>query len=202
MIWKFIENLIYHFLCRWRRKFFLWLQAIGFLLLTDMIEECKERVLQVLVVEVDGGNSSSTSVYSHLLAIRPIKSIQFNVSSRFLTDMYSRIHYIHMQYLKCILTNSGMYLLSVSTLEIIMRGSCSVRRKECKQTRSRSFVRCSLNIIDILPAINYSGPLPKNARHYYITIPLFYYCAASPSWRQWQMLQQSESKVLLLLLSE
>ena len=167
-----------------------------------MIEECKERVLQVLVVEVDGGNSSSTSVYSHLLAIRPIKSIQFNVSSRFLTDMYPRIHYIHMQYLKCILTNSGMYLLSVSTLEIIMRGSCSVRRKECKQTRSRSFVRCSLNIIDILPAINYSGPLPKNARHYYITIPLFYYCAASPSWRQWQMLQQSESKVLLLLLSE
>ena len=144
----------------------------------------------------------STSVYSHLLAIRPIKSIQFNVSSRFLTDMYPRIHYIHMQYLKCILTNSGMYLLSVSTLEIIMRGSCSVRRKECKQTRSRSFVRCSLNIIDILPAINYSGPLPKNARHYYITIPLFYYCAASPSWRQWQMLQQSESKVLLLLLSE
>ena len=82
--------------------FFSALKLLG-LLLTDMIEECKERVLlQVLVVEVDGGNSSSTSVYSHLLAIRPIKSIQFNVSSRFLTDMYSRIHYIHMGYLKCI----------------------------------------------------------------------------------------------------
>jgi len=82
--------------------FFSALKLLG-LLLTDMIEECKERVLlQVLVVEVDGGNSSTISVYSHLLAIRPIKSIQFNVSSRFLTDMYSRIHYIHMGYLKCI----------------------------------------------------------------------------------------------------